>query len=313
MFADAETAAAADASLSEEPAARAGSNASARKAIWIASYPKSGNTWVRVFLHNLLRELRGEAGAQDINGLHAWTGRESLDVAFTRRLAKPAREASLAEIARARPLAQADLVANAERPVLLKTHNAIANVEGHPTINLGVTLAAVYLLRNPLDVAVSYAHHSGHAVDHVIAFMANPQAMNDRTERHVYEFMGSWSFHVASWMSVIDRPVLILRYEDLLSQPERSFARLARFLRLEPSAAQLGAAIEKSSFARLSRQEEERGFNERPQTAERFFRKGEEGQWKQALTKRQAADVVAAHGPMMMRFGYVAEDCGARV
>jgi len=228
MFADAETAAAADASLSEEPAARAGSNASADKAMWIASYLVSGGAWVRVFLHNLMRELRGEAGAQDINGLHAWTGRESLDVAFTRRLAKPAREASLAEIARARPLAQADLVANAERPVLLKTHNAIANVEGHPTINLGVTLAAVYLLRNPLDVAVSYAHHSGHEGDHVIAFMARPQAMNDRTERHVYEYMGSWSFHVASWMSVIDRPVLILRYEDLLSQPERSSARRSR-------------------------------------------------------------------------------------
>jgi aryl sulfotransferase len=60
----------------------------------------------------------------------------------------------------------------------------------------------------------------------------------------------------------------------------------------------------------LARQEEERGFNERPKTAERFFRKGEAGQWKQALSKRHIADIVAAHGPMMMRFGYVAEDCG---
>jgi hypothetical protein len=125
--------------------------------------------------------------------------------------------------------------------------------------------------------------------------------------------MGSWSFHVASWLSVIDRPVLILRYEDLLAAPERSFARLARFLRLEPNTAQLRAAIDKSSFAALARQEAERGFVERPQTAERFFRKGEPGQWKQALLKRQVADVVAAHGPMMMRFGYVREECAARV
>jgi hypothetical protein len=283
---------------------------SARKAIWIASYPKSGNTWTRVFLHNLMRELRGEEGAQDINRLHAWTGRESLDEAFRRRLGKPAQESSIAEIAAARPLAQADLVARADRPVLLKTHNAVANVEGHPTINLGVTLAAIYLVRNPLDVAVSYAHHSGHSLDHVIEFMANPQALNDGSERHVYEFMGSWSFHVASWLSVIDRPVLILRYEDLLGAPERSFARLARFLRLEPNSAQLRTAIDKSSFAELARQEKERGFNERPKTAERFFRKGEAGQWKQALSKRQVADVIAVHGPMMMRFGYVAEECG---
>jgi len=287
--------------------ARAFSDMSTRKAIWIASYPKSGNTWVRVFLHNLIRELRGETGAQDINMLHVWTGRESLDRAFTQRLGKPAREASIAEIAAARPLAQADLVASAQRPVLLKTHNAVANVEGHATINLGVTLAAIYLVRNPLDVAVSYAHHSVQSLDHVIQFMARPRSVSDGSNRHVYEFMGSWSFHVASWLSVIDRPVLILRYEDLLNQPERSFARLARFLRLAPSAAQLRAAIEKSSFAALARQEAERGFIERPKTAERFFRKGEVGQWKQALTKRQAADVVATHGPMMMRFGYVGE------
>ena len=95
----------------------------------------------------------------------------------------------------------------------------------------------------------------------------------------------------------------------MLGQPERGFARLARFLRLEPSAAQLRAAIEKSSFAALARQEAERGFNERPETSERFFRKGEAGQWRAALSKEQVADVVAAHGPMMMRFGYVAEEC----
>lgn len=285
----------------------------ARRAIWIASYPKSGNTWVRVFLHNLVRELRGEPGAQDINMLHAWTGRESLQERFTQRLGKPAQEASLAEIAAVRPLAQADIVARADQPVLLKTHNAVANVEGHPTINLGVTLAAIYLVRNPLDVAVSYAHHSGQTVDHVIEFMARPLSMGDGSERHVYEFMGSWSFHVASWLAVIDRPVLILRYEDLLGAPQRSFARLARFLRLEPSAAQLGAAIENSCFAALARQEAERGFNERPKTAETFFRKGEAGQWKQALTKSQVADVVAVQGPMMMRFGYLGEDCGAQL
>ncbi len=68
-----------------------------------------------------------------------------------------------------------------------------------------------------------------------------------------------------------------------------------------------------SSFAVLARQEDERGFNEGPNTAETFFRKGEAGEWKQVLSKQQAADVAAAHGPMMMRFGYVGEECGVRV
>jgi hypothetical protein len=60
-----------------------------QKAVWIASYPKSGNTWVRVFLHNLMRELRGEIDAvQNINALHEWTDRESLAVRFARHFGK---------------------------------------------------------------------------------------------------------------------------------------------------------------------------------------------------------------------------------
>ena len=144
------------------------------------------------------------------------------------------------------------------------------------------------------------------------AVIAAPAQFLEKPLRHVYEFMGSWSFHVASWLAVIDRPVLILRYEDLLGAPERSFVRLARFLRLEPTASQLSAAIEKSCFAELAQQEAERGFNERPKTAETFFRKGQAGQWIQALSKAQIAAVVAAHAPMMMRFGYVAEECELR-
>ncbi len=289
-------------------------DAARQKAIWVASYPKSGNTWVRVFLHNLFAELQGEGeGAQDINLLHKWTGRESLKLGFAARLGKPVEEASLAEIAAVRPLVQADLVRGRQKPVLIKTHNAVANVEGHPTINFETTLAAIYILRNPLDVAISYAHHSAQPVDRIIEFMARPESVNGMSERHVFEYMGSWSFHVASWMSVTSRPVLILRYEDLLRAPERGFGRLAAFLRLPPTAQQLRRAIEKSSFEELARQEAAHGFVERPETAEKFFRKGETGQWREALTREQIAAVVSAHAPMMQRFGYLGEDCGAEV
>jgi Sulfotransferase domain len=281
-----------------------------RKAIWIASYPKSGNTWVRVFIHNLIRELGGGGEAQDINALHEMTARESLAGRFAQRLGKQATEAAAAEIARVRPLVQADIVQGARGPVYIKTHNAIANVEGFPTINLDVTLAAIYIVRNPLDVAVSYAHHSGLPYDPIIEFMANPPGHLDADNRRVYEFLGSWSFHVASWMSVPCRPILLMRYEDMLSAPERSFGRLASFLRMKAGSDQVSRAIGKSSFSELARQEELRDFNERPKTAAKFFREGKAGQWRHALTQSQVQSIIAAHGPMMMRLGYLAEDCG---
>jgi hypothetical protein len=282
-----------------------------QRAVWIASYPKSGNTWVRVFLHNLLRELRGQSeGAQDINALHEMTARESLKEGFGRRLGKPAHQATAREIAEARVLVQADLVRGEGGSVFIKTHNAVATVEGFPTINFDVTLAAVYIVRNPLDVAVSYAHYSSQGFDPIIAHMADPSGNIDFSNRRVWEFMGSWSFHTASWMSVPHRPVLLMRYEDMLAVPERSFGRLAAFLRLKPDAGQLARAIEKSSFAEMARQEAQRGFNERPGTSEKFFRSGKAGQWREELSPAQVSAVISAQGPMMMRFGYLAEDCG---
>jgi len=137
-----------------------------QRAVWIASYPKSGNTWVRVFIHNLLREMRGQGeAAQDINALHEMTERETLAERFTRRLGKPPQQATPKEIAEARMHIHAEMVRGEDGPIYVKTHNAVANVEGFPTINFDVTLAAVYVVRNPLDVAVSYSHFSGLPAD----------------------------------------------------------------------------------------------------------------------------------------------------
>ncbi len=297
----------ADGEEPQDPAA----NAPRQRVVWIASYPKSGNTWVRVFIHNLLRILRGDSeGSQNINALYEMTSRESLAERFARQLGKSAHAATPQEIAEARMKIQLDMAQGEGGPIYVKTHNAVANVEGFPAVNFDVTLAAVYIVRNPLDVVVSYAHFTGLPVDAMIAYMANPSGNIGMSPKRVYEFLGSWSFHTASWMSVPHRPVMLLRYEDMLAAPDRSFGRLAAFLRLKPDADQLRLAIEKSSFSELARQEELHDFVERPRTAEKFFREGKAGQWKEALSTAQIKALLDAHAPMMMRFGYVAEDCG---
>jgi len=247
------------------------------------------------------------------NGSDAQQNSLSVVEGFARRLGKPSELASQTEIAAVRPLVQEDLVAGSSEPVLIKTHNALARFEGHPTINFDITLAAVYIVRNPLDVAISYAHYSGRTLDDTIAFMAEPGANINTSEKRVYEYMGSWSFHVASWLAVPDRPVLVLRYEDMLAAPQRAFARLAAFLGINASATQIERAVAASSFQELARQEAEGGFIERPPRAERFFRSGTSGQWRERLSPAQAAAIATAHGPMMQRFGYMQEACGSRL
>ena len=92
-----------------------------------------------------------------------------------------------------------------------------------------------------------------------------------------------------------------------------SFGALARFLRMKPSDDALKRAIAKSSFKELRRQEQERGFNERPEVAEKFFREGRAGQWPRALTKQQIEDICSVHAPIMQRFGYLLPDCGGAI
>jgi len=198
-------------------------------------------------------------------------------------------------------------------PFFIKTHLGVARIDGYPTINFDMTLAAIYVVRNPLDVAVSYAHFGGREIDQVIDQMAAPRAKSYGSERFVYEFIGSWSTHVASWMSISHRPVYVMRYEDMLGAPSKVFGGLARLLRLAPSPEQLKATIDKSSFSELSKQEAEKGFVERPPTAEKFFRVGKADQWCSVLTKEQALKVIETHAPMMQRCGYLPPNCGASI
>jgi DNA-binding CsgD family transcriptional regulator len=283
-----------------------------QKIIWIASYPKSGNTWVRVFIHNLLREMRGTPDdAQDINGL---SRHRDIDARpYQQLLGRPPSECSSEEIARVRPEVQRLHAAASSQPFFMKTHLLMAQCYGFSTINLDATLAAIYIVRNPLDVAISYAHHAAQSIDRIIALMADPVLQSHASGQNVHEVLGSWSSHVASWMSVFDRPVFVMRYEDMLRSPLAVFGRLAGFLRLAPTRDQLHRAIDKSSFSELTRQEQEKGFREKPAVAKKFFRTGTADQWRDVLTKEQVRRVVYAHAPMMQRAGYVLPNCGGDV
>jgi hypothetical protein len=97
----------------------------------------------------------------------------------------------------------------------------------------------------------------------------------------------------------------VVRYEDMVDQPTQAFAAIARHLLMTPTDDQLARAVALTDFARLRAREEADGFKEKPATsAEPFFRQGRSGQWRERLTQEQVERIVAAHGPVMRRFGY---------
>ncbi len=270
--------------------------------LWIASYPKSGNTWMRAFLHNLFRNARTPF---DINSMSELTAGDSQARWFARIDPRPPTALSRAELARLRPEAHALIAGSAPDTVMVKTHNAHVEVGGVPMITPALTAGVLYVVRNPLDVAVSYAHHLGISVDDAVTVMATPGFETPASETHVPEHHGDWSSHVLSWTARPHPGLHVVRYEDMTKRPGSTFRGVAKFLSLRPPRERLERAIRQSSFKVLRAQEEKSGFVERTPAQDRFFRSGKADGWRSVLEEHQIRAVVAHHGIQMARFGYV--------
>ncbi len=273
------------------------------KILWLASYPKSGNTWVRLFLANL---FKGDGSAPvALDRIGEATLAEPGTAGFALLDQRPWQEWSIEDIARMRPQVQERIAATGEGVVPVKTHSAFVMVRGTPSINMGVTAGAVYVVRNPLDIAVSYAHHQGLTIDEIIAIMARDMFTTPTNATNVYEVMGSWSQHVASWTASASPMMHVMRYEDMLGDPHAAFGDLARFMRVEADDATVANAVAMSAFDKVADQEAKEGFQERTPAQDRFFRAGKADQWRDVLTDQQVSDVVGAHREQMARFGYI--------
>src|ERR1700739_3434979 len=130
--------------------------------VWLASYPKSGNTWTRVFLHNLVNVTSGhKAEGQRINELHQFSMGVAAKAPFEAILGFAPTDDHRAEIAAARAQVQTNVADAIEGIAFVKTHQALVIDRGHPTINFSVTAGAIYIVRNPPDVPTSSRNHRG--------------------------------------------------------------------------------------------------------------------------------------------------------
>ena len=268
------------------------------KLVWLASYPKSGNTWIRAFLHNYIANAQTP---HSINNLVDVSVAECAMAFF----GTPGEILSPQETQALRPQVHRQLTRLHDDLVFVKTHNANLDVHGIPLCTPQVTAGAIYVIRDPRDVALSYAAFTGKSLDEIIAFMANEGAANASDGTQVFELLSSWSRHAVSWVATPRR--LLVRYEDLLTDPARGFARIVRFLGeagVQPDPERLQRAIAFSSFKTLARQEDQEGYRAGSQTGEKFFRAGKAGQWRNALSTAQADAIWAAHHDIMEKFGY---------
>ncbi|OYV35714.1 MAG: hypothetical protein B7Z80_17560 [Rhodospirillales bacterium 20-64-7] len=221
------------------------------KIVWLASYPKSGNTWLRAFLHNYITKSESP---HSIDALTDFSVPECAAAFFS----GPGDTLSTEQVQRERPAAHEKLTRLHDDLVFVKTHNAHIALHGIPLCTPEHTAGAILIVRDPRDVALSYSAFLGKPLDEVIGFMANPRAANRGTPSQVFEFLSSWSLHAQSWTQANN--LLVIRYEDLLAEAAQHFGRIIHFLGGDPEPERLASAIEFSRFDALAQQELKNGY-----------------------------------------------------
>ena len=280
-----------------------------RRIVWFASYPKSGNTWFR----KLWRGFGGKSASEAVRAAGSLSARGVFeDVAGV-----SAGELSLTELHTALPQVWARAAAGSGDVWAVKAHDAyLSPLTGAPVFCAAVSRGAVYLVRNPLDVVVSFAFFSAREgaapdFDRTIRKLNDPQRWLGEAGRVNIspQFLSDWSGHVRGWLEQDAIPVAIVRYEDMLDDTAAAFSAALARLGVDGAldAGRVGAAVEAARFEKLRAEEDEIGFQEKPEGAARFFREGRAGTWRTHLTLDQARRVVDAHGEMMVRLGYDAE------
>lgn len=268
---------------------------------WIASYPKSGNTWMRLALWCL------KNGGRDIDFSAPFTFAPlaSSRTFFDRTLGVDSSDLSMAETIALRPRAYEVGAAEAGEPLFRKVHDAWSDTPaGDPLFPPAITLGVIHIVRDPRDVAISWARHNGWTIDRAIAFMATPEAPVLKAEQLAQNLTG-WSRHVESWLDAPGRqPPLLIRYEEMLGDMAGTLKRISHYVDWPDDPSLVERAVEATRFETLRDEEERHGFREKPPAARQFFLQGRAGAWRETLTQAQARRIEADHGLVMARLGY---------
>ena len=263
---------------------------------YIASYPKSGNTWVRLFISDLLKSLTlGDKSKHvDLNNFNTGTiasNRQFID----QYIGIESSDLTIKELDKIRYKINLSNNLYVQNSNFFKVHDSFENPSNpeKPLICTRGCMGAIYIIRNPFDVSISLANHFSCTYDKAIKFLINNSSSLcgslKSCKTQVRQYLGSWDYHVMTWNKQQIIPLLVLRYEDLINEPIKEFTKLAMFLNLTKDQDLIENSIENCKFEKLQFLENktESGFEERPSNCKTFFKYGCFGTGKKKLSNVQ--------------------------
>ena len=189
----------------------------------------------------------------------------------------------------------------------LKTHNALCTINGNSFTNSSNTLASIYVVRDPRDVLVSFSSHFNLDQNKTLEIMKSNEFWE--TENKYGNFrsslFGRWKTNYKSWVSNKTLETLVVRYEDLITEPFKSFSKIIKFLekiaKIKYDEKSIKFSIDQTNFQSLHELEKRDGFDEA--TNNTFFRKGSSKQWV-GLDKKIITELQKSFGDLMKELNY---------
>lgn len=279
-----------------------GSEAEQVPFIWVVSYPKSGNTWMRTMLREYIKRVFGERPFECNDVSQYWYQTVS---------PRPLDTMGPLEICQLRPAAMMHLTTmqryrQKPRPAaIVKSHFLSGDFFGIPFFCPLWVDSAIYIHRDPRDVLPSFADHMGDTLEEAAETMANQKATLGKPKHHkLASPMGSWSMHVMSWLEQKRVPTIYTSYERMHENTTRELRRVVEHAGLPVHENNLKEAVEAARFEKLQKKEEQEGFKEASEHQERFFRRGIVGSHKDEVPEKFIKKIEEDHGRLMKMLGY---------
>ena len=277
-----------------------------KKIIWIASYPKSGNTWIRSFLTSYYCTLDGSFNFDLLKNIPTFESDLFNPFLSKEEAAKNPENMSKywIEVQKNSELKNGDFI-------FLKTHNFCGEINKRPFTSSKYTMAYIYVVRDPREVAISYSNHFNKNFEESVNIISSSTPiilLNEGINYPVYIY--NWGINYLSWKNFNTVPKIIIKYEDLISETYKTFENLLNFLNdlgLPPiEKTKLSHSLQNTSFSYLKSLEKNIGFKEQYLLKNtNFFNVGSTDSWKNKLSKSQVDKIEKKFSKEMQELGYL--------
>jgi hypothetical protein len=279
-----------------------------KEIIWLASYPKSGNTWVRLFievyllgkfeLNNILCSVSDDTSTR--HGVGDGSDERSFPIDI-QQLTRPMALLRLVKMFHKHKPVES-------MPLFVKTHNANLIANGITLLPEQLSKKTVHIVRDPRDVVLSFSKHVALSIDETIDYMEDKYQVLNNSESNVLkmsDFLSSWRKHTQSFLEGDLIGVKTFLYEDMLYDGVKTFCDILDHCEIEPDVGRVEMAVEMVALSNLRDKEKEEGFLEAsPKNKAGFFGKGG-SRWRDELMPSQAHRIKKMAGIYMKKLGYL--------